>query len=582
MRMREGTVNLSTIAQNTPALPDSLQAGERLTGHGSWEIVSAGCICSSPSTMTETEQDWDLTCDRPVVCQISADQDMFAFPDTESNGLAILFLGWSYVLCMALVEMQGRQMIYVADPRVKPRVEQTIKLYMGEISDEELRWWRSVLSPGQCYRTADSGRQPTWAVNHQSTFSFAFVATAAVKPPLSASPQLAPPPPSSRQAADFLARFAGLYGLESQVPLALAMALTTPLQRLSNSVITLPLPNLIRPAAQSPSPPCTSAVHRELDSLSRYMTFSAAPLFVSAALWGVFWEPGVPCNLVSPWFDGVVDTIRPLIADGNVELLAHVLAIRRPQVASLWFGVLACGKTETSEGIVNFLQSGWAPTIARPIPAVTAWTGSPLSFIDTPGSGAYVREDGRVLREDVWRLRHQNWRAEPDGLVFRNFPLCPWPPFGSIHVNELELAVRSSTACERHRRVYVRWTWRFGDKTVTEETQKQQKKHHTTASDSQGPDSPPRKPTDDLRDTLEYFGSSEASKSAVRDIFRWSMDELEPSGKEVYSHGWVELIPPDEESDFEDGASGGSEKDVDFTDPSHQGRIEQWINTLDR
>ncbi|EHA53454.1 hypothetical protein MGG_16992 [Pyricularia oryzae 70-15] len=210
------------------------------------------------------------------------------------------------------------------------------------------------------------------------------------------------------------------------------------------------------------------------------------------------------------------------------------------------------------------------------------WTGSPLSFIDTPGSGAYVREDGRVLREDVWRLRHQNWRAEPDGLVFRNFPLCPWPPFGSIHVNELELAVRSSTACERHRRVYVRWTWRFGDKTVTEETQKQQKKHHTTASDSQGPDSPPRKPTDDLRDTLEYFGSSEASKSAVRDIFRWSMDELEPSGKEVYSHGWVELIPPDEESDFEDGASGGSEKDVDFTDPSHQGRIEQWINTLDR
>lgn len=47
------------------------------------------------------------------------------------------------------------------------------------------------------------------------------------------------------------------------------------------------------------------------------------------------------------------------------------------------------------------------------------------------------------------------------------------------------------------------------------------------------------------------------------------MDEFEPSGKEVYSYGWVELILPDKENNFEDGANGGSEKDVDLTDPSY-------------
>ncbi|OBT60217.1 hypothetical protein VE03_10582, partial [Pseudogymnoascus sp. 23342-1-I1] len=59
---------------------------------------------------------------------------------------------------------------------------------------------------------------------------------------------------------------------------------------------------------------------------------------LDSAIWGVFWEPGVGCNLVSAWFRPILDNLTPIIKSGNFELLTQVMALRRPKLASLWLG----------------------------------------------------------------------------------------------------------------------------------------------------------------------------------------------------------------------------------------------------
>jgi hypothetical protein len=80
--------------------------------------------------------------------------------------------------------------------------------------------------------------------------------------------------------------------------------------------------------------------------------------------------------------------------------------------------------------------------------------------MDLTGSGPYLHED-RVAREDVWRLRHECSGVEPEGRCYKNAPLCPWPPFGSMRAIETELPVRVHLNCYRHEWVYDKWTWKI-------------------------------------------------------------------------------------------------------------------------
>lgn len=166
------------------------------------------------------------------------------------------------------------------------------------------------------------------------------------------------------------------------------------------------------------------------------MTLSSNPRFLSSALWSIFWEPGVDCNAVSPWCDGIREVLEPLVKSRNFELLGHVLALRRPNHAALWYAIVLFGRTTFLESLIPFLKTLETPTPARPIPDVAFWTGVPQSFMDLRGSGPYLREDNTISRADVWRLRHECWEVEPEGRPFRSTPLLGWPPFGVIHPEE--------------------------------------------------------------------------------------------------------------------------------------------------
>ncbi|KAK0731871.1 hypothetical protein B0H67DRAFT_89507 [Lasiosphaeris hirsuta] len=147
------------------------------------------------------------------------------------------------------------------------------------------------------------------------------------------------------------------------------------------------------------------------------MTLGSKPAFLSSALWSIFWEPGVDSNLVSPWCDPIVKVIMSLIDRDDLEVLDHLMALRRPNLAPLWYGVVACRQMKIIKAIVPFLERLQTPMPWRPIPEVAAWTTSPQYFMDLGGSCPYInQETGEVSRLDVWRLRHECWDAEPEGI----------------------------------------------------------------------------------------------------------------------------------------------------------------------
>jgi hypothetical protein len=85
----------------------------------------------------------------------------------------------------------------------------------------------------------------------------------------------------------------------------------------------------------------------------------------------------VDCNLVSPWCDGIIEILEPLIKTNSLELLAHILALCRPNIAALWYGIALFGQTKLIKALIPFLKTLRTPTPARPIREVAFWTGSP-------------------------------------------------------------------------------------------------------------------------------------------------------------------------------------------------------------
>ncbi|KAF4121901.1 hypothetical protein GMORB2_1741 [Geosmithia morbida] len=96
-------------------------------------------------------------------------------------------------------------------------------------------------------------------------------------------------PASSKQAVGYLGRFASLYNLDGQAPLALASALTLPLHSETTSRASL------------------SRIEWEYRCLTRYMKLSSHP----SVLAGFYWELGVGCNLVSPSYDPIISVVEP-------------------------------------------------------------------------------------------------------------------------------------------------------------------------------------------------------------------------------------------------------------------------------
>ncbi|PVH71365.1 hypothetical protein DL98DRAFT_540103 [Cadophora sp. DSE1049] len=280
----------------------------------------------------------------------------------------------------------------------------------------------------------------------------------------------------------------------------------------------------------APASPCQ--LLENFENISKYMTMSSNPRFLTSALWSTFWEPGVDCNLVSPWCDGIIEILEPLVRN-DLELLAHTLALRRPLLAPFWYGALLFGRTKLTERLIPFLKTQQAPTPMGPIPEVAPWTRSPQSYMDLCGSGAYLHEDNTISRADAWRLRHDCWEIEAGGLPFRNTPLLGWPPFGFMHPDDLELEVHPHSSCERHRWQYDHWTWQFENgHNIHDESCKGQQ--HEDWNSEFGSHS-----SFHSDHNISYMSNNVATESAVGAAFQWTATEIDEPSRSIFAHPWV-------------------------------------------
>lgn len=246
------------------------------------------------------------------------------------------------------------------------------------------------------------------------------------------------------------------------------MALTIPTHNCHGSTLQLPQPSLDGAKCPATSINCVPQVWTALyDNPFYYITLSCNPETIISSLCGSFWEPVVPCNLVSPWLHPILSEVpeeEKLASSPGLcpELLAIMNGIRRPTIAAFWLRAAAGGLTPM---ILRRTRRGRPPLD----PVAFPWNGCPQSFMDIAGTGSYLDQSkGQIWRADVWRLLHLP-TTEEDDLSYNYSPRTPWEPCGKMQTTECALRVVSHLNCPRHNIRYHHWNWEVENSAAIED-----------------------------------------------------------------------------------------------------------------
>jgi hypothetical protein len=557
------SVDLRTLIDRTPAIPSGRlrRNGWVVYGYSTWKYKRQDG-CDLKPTAKNILRGMTLGTMHPTICTTGGESfrqwgEQGAGDAKAGNCLAILMFAWAYILSARLVELQGGSICYTEV--LAPMDDQnhdvqttssSVSVGIGEADPTAVRWWRAILTGGQGWRAAlhESSGQSPWSISYQGEQCM----KVSLPPGTSVEHDIEQSCPSSVQAMGYLADFCNLYQLRGQPSAALAAALVLPLHSQFRQEAKLPEIVFVEPHER---PLERRDFHEEDHALPYLMTLSCTPRFLGSAIWGVFWEPGVDCNLVSAWFRPILDTLSPIIQSRNFELLAKVMALRRPKIASLWLGSIITGLTPSR--IVSFLQHlGTQPDFDA-----AAWTSSPQSFMDLSGSGPYVR-DSKITRADVWRLRHDCQDDYHAPSSYRNPPLTGWPPFGCVPHTSVDLEVWLHIRCKRHERLYSHWTLVMADGKTLEDP------GFTTS------DVPRRLPLDDIKVAcprgfrLGEVGtpdiSDDVSRQATERIFAWATEAgFDPDIDTAFKHQWLNVGGHDDDDDDDDSEASQAEDSDD-------------------
>ena len=496
---------------------------------------------------------------------------------TVTNYLGVLTIGWCYILSARLVEIQGETAVmqytnseadWYYDIRCHPHETHIVDI--GEADDSVARWWAAILAKREGWkaivRQTPAGEfLAPWAASRVCERSFA------IKRRRRGSSNSGYTPLSSDRAFTALSEFACFHGLGSQVPIALASALTFPAHKYCGSTVRLPFPKEADGKQAAGDMDTTPKWSTLMNDLPYYMTVSCNPDVMMATLCGSFWEPEVPCNLVSPWLhpilDEVVDGASAITADDQ-EIIALVGAIRRPNVSALWIGAATSGLVPK---VLQKVRRGIPPLDSLAFP----WTGCPQSFMDMAGSGPYTCENPKyILRADVWHLLHLP-STEDDDLCYQNRPFTPWAPCGKSLVKDCALRVASHLKCPRHEYQYSHWTWLLEDGAVIQDCGFSKSSLSTMTENFPDAATGIKK----LRKFEEKELDQRASLEASLEIFHWFIinGEGRPS-ENIYQDDWLAPIWYDESAEEldEDDDNRDSPELVGQSDD----RFETWLSTI--
>lgn len=355
----------------------------------------------------------------------------------KDDHVTILILAWAYILSARWTELiPGANNMQYTGVRTDSSNHEppSITVPIEATSGEAARWWQAVLVPSQGWlATADTdGRTlySPWSVTLSSR-------TALIPLFLGHSPAPAAAPDSAT-ALDYLSEYVAMYGVDDQSRAALSTVLCLPFATRFSRRVTLPAPSVTNGLPRSQKGKGLSPL--PLTQLDKLLALSCNTRGIEALLLSCFFDPSVPCNLVSPFLQGTFAALDNISHDS--PLLLHNLLRRSPRIGILWVGAAVLG---AHNALLERARYG-----SFEIDLLSAvWTGTIQTFMQLPVSAI---NSGRIRREDECRLAYL---ASKD--YQQNLPFTPWKPFGSVELKDSELSVQIHGGCLGHGLRYMGW-----------------------------------------------------------------------------------------------------------------------------
>ncbi|KAF3484275.1 uncharacterized protein GIQ15_03599 [Arthroderma uncinatum] len=467
----------------------------------------------------------------------------------EEDHISVLILAWSYILSARWAElMSGSVLGYTgSQPTQNDGDQDAIFVDVGDVNSEAARWWAAVLAPGEgwraCISSDEAEYKSPWSILLQSGPGFRLPCHGS-HPPMSAEAI------SSATALHYLSEYCNLHNAMDQSHAALSAALMLPLSNSRGYQIRLPTPKL-RYGESAALKARTQIDHKWLQTsrhLDKLLVLSCSTRGVQSLLSSVFYDPGVACNLVSPWLQATF-AILDSVDDNR---LVHIMTRRVPRLAFLWLGAII---TCVHGDVLRDARFGLIPVELH----AAMWTGTIQSFIQEPIPQPPA-VGGSISRANECRLLYLMQKE-----YHTRWPTCQWTPFGDTALEDTDMSVRSYAKHIRWELIYVGWKWTTRDgKLVHQVCDK-----GLTPTFPESPQEPPHIPIS--YDALDLEEES-ASENATRNIFGWLRFEGFPGNeKEIYSHEWFDLGDSDEEA-----LCGISETSIGNS--SAAADVEAWIN----
>ncbi|KAJ5215757.1 uncharacterized protein N7498_002164 [Penicillium cinerascens] len=373
------TILPQDILGKVPALPASqLALYEVLISDSSTKAILTAASSTMRPTETERCNAHDTTKEvqaallmgiqSPIACHLTGKCfEQFRVNGRDSrkppNLTGILSLAWAYILSSRLVELQpqdGAEVSYTSSTACwqhhdvtdrKTEGATSIEIDIGKVDESTARWWAAILAPKQGWRASILKKEgevyyAPWSLSLDESPDFSVVWQDVGSRNLASAVCY---PPSSPAALRLLAQFCSLHDLGKQFLAALSAALTFPTHKQLEVTIELPLPTVTQGQVGQPSE--RQSINEYLsvsNDLPFFMALSCNHSVVMSSLCGSFWEPDIPCSLVSAWLHPVLEEIpkasRISEKPGRYhEMIALMCGKRRPRLSALWIGAALSG-----------------------------------------------------------------------------------------------------------------------------------------------------------------------------------------------------------------------------------------------
>ncbi|KAI1420500.1 hypothetical protein F5Y12DRAFT_719455 [Xylaria sp. FL1777] len=317
-----------------------------------------------------------------------------------------------------------------------------------------VRWLSAVLAPGMGWSV--KGPLPAWAVYLETNIVLLS------RRRISYNPEATPP--SASEAVELLIEFCTLFGLApvahddigpvAPSTVAFLAALTIPFYRSSSFTPRLSS-CLLDGRGPATAEVDVKSIRQYFADLRYYMTLSLSN-FLGSAIWSIFWQSDVSCNLVSPWYASILHVLGPLLKRRNAEIIAKVFLLRRPHIGLWWLGIFLLGDLTILDWTERFLETleeryGYGST-SRPDLVMAAWSGTPQSFLDRAEVRAYSETEDIPQSDILWH-RHNLELARSTAA---------WSPFGTAKIKDVELELWPFLQ-QGSSRDYLHWVWLVKD-----------------------------------------------------------------------------------------------------------------------